>query len=403
MITSIFKIYKSAFSGLDRNSWLLSLVLFINRAGYMVLPFMGLYITQSLHRSTSDAGLIISLFGIGSMLGATAGGKFTDMIGFKTVQIISSVCTGVFFILFAEIKDFQILCILSLVISFFSEAFKPANYSAIAAYSKPQNLTRSYSLNRLATNLGWAFGVSLGGIVASYNYKLLFYIDGIVNIVIGIIIFLLLPNVLIKKAANDNLDKKVKIIPPYKDIVFLKFIVLTIIFAICFFLMFRVVPIFFKEEWNIDEFQIGIILGVNGVLIALFEMVLLYYLENKRKPVFYIIAGTFCVGVSFVFLILPPTMPIVLALACIACFSIGEMLALPFINNFVYTRSNDYNRGQYAGGYTLSWSIASVVGPAAGFYLAETAGYNVLWIFLGICVLLVSLGYYLMGKHFVKV
>ncbi len=111
--------------------------------------FMSMYITQSLHRSIEDAGLIITLFGVGSVLGAMAGGYLTDKLGFQPVQIGSLVLSGVFFVLFGFVTDFTWLCFLIVILSFFVEAFKPANRRAIAAYSAPENLIRSYALNRL--------------------------------------------------------------------------------------------------------------------------------------------------------------------------------------------------------------------------------------------------------------
>ncbi|RZK58661.1 MAG: MFS transporter, partial [Pedobacter sp.] len=261
MFRSIFNAYKTSFSGLSRETWLLSCVILLNRCGYMAVPFMGLYITQSLNRPESDAGIIISLFGVGAILGATAGGKLTDMFGFRPVQIFSSIIGGAFFLVFARVSDFTTLCILSLLISFFYDAFRPANFAAIAAYSAPGKETRSYSLNRLATNIGFSFGITMGGLIASFNYKLLFIVDGVVSIAVGVAIFLLLPAVKgFRKAVKEKLIG-ITVRKPWKDSLFVKFILLTTIFATCFFLMFRVVPVFFKQEWHIDEATIGLILG----------------------------------------------------------------------------------------------------------------------------------------------
>ena len=73
MIRKVIDAYRASFTGLSRETWLLSLVILVNRCGYMAVPFMSMYITQSLHRSIEDAGLIITLFGVGSVLGAMAG------------------------------------------------------------------------------------------------------------------------------------------------------------------------------------------------------------------------------------------------------------------------------------------------------------------------------------------
>ena len=379
--------YKNSFTGLSRETWVLSLVMLINRSGYMAVPFMGLFVTQSLHRSASDAGFIITLFGLGSILGAAAGGKLTDVIGFRPVQIVASAVSGIFFIFFASITHFHTLCVLAVVISFFSESFRPANFAAIAAYAKPGLQTRSYSLNRLATNIGWAVGVSLGGIIASYDYRLLFYVDGTVSILAGLGILFFLPRIKGYRKAVQEKVKGIIVRKPWEDWIFIKFLLMSTLFVVCFFLMFRVVPVFLKQVWKIDEFLIGLILGLNGIIIAIFEMVMIHKIENKRSPVFFIIIGVFFIAGSFLVLLLPFPAPVLLGALSMIFFTIGEMFALPFINTFVMSRASEFNRGQYAAGYMLCWSIAQVVGPTAGFFIAERYGYNLLWVLLS-CLLL---------------
>lgn len=379
MFDSIFNAYKTSFSGLSRQTWILSLVILVNRCGFMAVPFMGLYVTQALHRPESDAGIIISLFGAGSIAGAAAGGKLTDVFGYRPVQILAALLGGIFFLFFAMVEDFKWLCILAVVISFFSEAFRPANYAAIASYATEGTETRSYSLNRLANNIGWAFGISMGGIIASYNYKLLFIVDGGVSILVALAIFLSLPaKKFQRKTALEKKEMNVR--KPWQDIPYIKFLILCAMFTTCAFLMFRVVPVFYKEVWHLNEALIGVILGINGVVIALIEMVMITKIENKRSPIFYIVVGVIIVSFSFIVLMIPKSFPIVLAIISILLFTFGEMLSLPFFNTFVVKRSNEHNRGIYAAGYTLSWSVAQVVGPTSGFYIAEKFGYNVLWI-----------------------
>lgn len=387
MFTSILDAYKTSFSGLSRQTWILSVVILINRCGFMAVPFMGLYVTQALHRPESDAGIIISLFGAGSIAGAAAGGKLTDVFGYRPVQILAALLGGIFFLFFAMVDDFTWLCVLAVVISFFSEAFRPANYTAIASYANEGTETRSYSLNRLANNIGWAFGISMGGIIASYNYKLLFIVDGAVSILVAIAIFLSLPAK--KFQRKTAIEKKaLNVRKPWQDIPYVKFLILCAMFTTCAFLMFRVVPVFYKEVWHLNEALIGVILGINGVVIALFEMVMITKIENKRSPIFYIVVGVIIVSLSFIVLMIPKSFPIMLAIISILLFTFGEMFSLPFFNTFVVKRSNEHNRGIYAAGYTLSWSIAQVVGPTSGFYIAEKFGYNSLWISITVLLLL---------------
>jgi len=399
MIKRVTATYKQSFSGLSRETWVLSIVMFINRSSSMAVPFMSLYMTQYLHRPPSDAGLIITLFGLGSIAGASVGGKLTDVIGFRSVQIYSSVIGGVFFILYSTITHFNILCLFTLLISFFSEAFKPANYAAITTYAAPGTETRSFSLNRLANNMGFAIGISIGGIVASFSYPMLFILDGSVSILAGIALMFFLPvlHVLPKTVAEKI--RHAAVIKPWKDMLFMKFLLLNIMLTICFFLMFRVTPLFYKEIWHIDEFWIGLILGSNGLIIALFEMVMVSKIEHRRSPIQFIVMGVLLIAGAYCILLLPGITPIAAAILAIIVFTIGEMLALPFINTFVMSRTNDHNRGQYAAGYTMSWSVAQVIGPSAGFYLAEMYGYNWLWTGLILLLLVCAWGFKLLGRN----
>lgn len=368
----------------------------------MAVPFMGLYVTQSLHRSEMDAGLIITLFGVGSIMGSATGGKLTDMIGFRPVQILSSIIGGLFFIFFSTITHFSTLCVLAVVISFFSEAFRPANFTAVAHYAKEGTITRSYSLNRLAVNIGWSVGISLAGIIASINYKLLFIVEGGVSIIVGILILFFLPQVkgFIQKAKENAIN--MVIMKPWKDVFYVKFILLTTVFITCAFLMFRVVPVFFKEQWHINEFAIGIIIGINGSVIALFEMIMINKIEAKRSPMFFIIIGAVLFSISYILLSAPVSYNLVAAVVVIIIFTGGEMFSLPFINTIVISRSNEHNRGLYAAGYTLSWSCAQVIGPLFGFFIAKNFGYNWLWFGLACMLLLCAWGFNTLDKRQAK-
>jgi predicted MFS family arabinose efflux permease len=398
MISRIARTYRESFSGLSKEIWTLSAVILVNRSSSMAVPFMSLYMTQYLHRPPSDAGLIITLFGLGAILGATAGGKLTDMVGFRTIQVLSSIIGGAFFIVFSSLTNFHLLCIFTLLISFFSEAFKPANFAAIAVYAKEGTATRSDSLNRLASNLGFAVGSSMGGIIASFSYPALFIVDGAVSIAAGVFIYFLLPEVrkLISGSGKTVSDEPVRM--PWNDVLFMQFLLLTLLLTTCFYLMFRVVPLFYKEVLHLDEFMIGVVLGMNGLIIALFEMVMISKIQHKRSPVNYIIRGVLCIVLSYLVLLLPVYIPLLLALLSVALFTVGEMFALPFINAFVISRSNEFNRGQYAAGYTISWSAAQVLGPSAGFYLAEHYGYHVLWVVLILLLLCCAAGFHLLGR-----
>ncbi|MCF0070059.1 MFS transporter [Dyadobacter sp. CY261] len=393
MIGKVIGAYRTSFSGLSRETWLLSLVILVNRCGYMAVPFMSMYITQSLHRSIGDAGIIITLFGVGSVLGAMAGGYLTDKLGFHPVQIGSLVLSGVFFVLFGFVTDFVLLCFLIIVLSFFVEAFKPANQTAIAAYSTPENLMRSYALNRLATNIGFGFGTGVGGLLAAINYHLLFWVDGIVYVLAGLLIVILLPK---RKPATRNdfrEEANVSTGSPWRDAFFVRFLVLVTLYMLCFVVLFRLVPVYWKQEMGIGESSIGILLGMNGLIIALFEMVLVQNLANRKPDYFYMVSGPAFSAIAFLALVMPSVLPVVLAVVTVVLFTTGEMLAFPYLSTFVMNRASDLNRGKYSAAYSVSQAIAQIIGPMMGAYVAGRWGYSALWILLIVISCTCALGF----------
>jgi predicted MFS family arabinose efflux permease len=185
-------IYRNAYSGLSKGTWLLSTIMLINRSGTMVVPFMTLYLTsEEMGYSVAQAGVVFGLFGFGAFCGAYFGGRLTDKIGFYPVQMMTLIGGGILFMLLGQMKHYGLICLFTYLLSFVNEAFRPANSTAIAFYSKDENRTRSYSLNRLAVNLGWAVGSGLGGFIAHISYELLFWVDGFTNIVAALLLWLL--------------------------------------------------------------------------------------------------------------------------------------------------------------------------------------------------------------------
>ncbi len=382
MIHSTVRTYRNAYAGLSKETWLLSLIMLINRSGTMVVPFMTLYLTSPRMGFTiGQAGFVYGLFGAGAFSGAWLGGKLTDKIGFYPVQLITLTGGGILFITLGQMKTLPLICLFTFFLSFVNEAFRPANSTAIAFYSKEENRTRSYALNRLAINMGWAVGSGLGGFLAHINYTLLFWVDGLTNIIAAVLMWILLKPVDYKPLQNLAADMP-RVRPAYRDRTYLYFVIVTVLFAACFFQLFTNLPVYFKKQLHLSEPIIGFIMASNGILIALLEMVLIYKLEGRRKNMAYITVGVFIVGLSFLMLNIPGMGP-GLALAMVCMVTVGEILSMPFMNSYWIVRTQSSNRGQYAALYTMAWSAAQTLGPMGGAQLAQYAGFTVLWWVVG--------------------
>ena len=394
MLSATINLYRNAYTGLTRRIWLLAVVMLINRSGTMVLAFMTLYINH-IGYSTKQAGFVVAVYGIGALTGAFIGGKISDRFGFYYTQFFALFCGGILFLTLGQMQSYISICVFTFFLSMVNESFRPANATAIAHYSTPQNRTQSFSIVRLAINLGWGIGGALGGFLASFNYHLLFWVDGITNICAALLLLWLLPKVSLSQQQNlsKNTAEKVKPKPAYADKTFLYFIGLQVLFAICFFQLFTTIPLYFKEGLHINEFWIGMLLAMNGLIIAVFEMVLVFKLEGRWPYLRLMAYGTLIMAVSFFVLNIHFVNSFSIAVLSMVLITVAEMIAMPFMNSYYISRSTEGNRGQYAGYYTMAWSAAQVIGSTSGTQIAYAAGFNNLWWIIGGICLLTAFGY----------
>ena len=388
-MNTLFNKYISTFKGLSNEVWWLALITLINRAGTMVIPFLSLYLTKSLGFSLSDVGWIMSAFGLGSVVGSWLGGKLTDKIGFYKVMVFSLFVTGLSFVLLQYLTTFVTFWIGIFVVMLIADMFRPAMFVALSTYSKPENKTRSVTLIRLAINLGFSAGPAIGGIIiTTLSYGGLFWVDGITCVIAALVLL----NVLHPKKAKA-LDS-IKAESPksaYHDRSFLIFLGAMVLFGIVFLQYFSTMPLYYKDTHYLSELEIGMLLGMNGFLIFVFEMPLIKWLENSTfKKSELMLTGAVLTGLSF--LILNFTSWAGVLIIGMLLMTFGEMIAFPFSNAFAMERAKKGNQGEYMALYSISFSIAHIFGHNVGLQLVDHIGFDKTWylttILASLCVFL---------------
>jgi predicted MFS family arabinose efflux permease len=151
--------------------------------------------------------------------------------------------------------------------------------------------------------------------------------------------------------------------------------------------------LYFKEGLHINEFWIGILMAMNGVIIALVEMVIVFKLEGRRPYLRLMAYGTVLMGISFFILNIPFIHGFIIAASSMVIITFAEMTAMPFMNSYYISRSSEGNRGQYAAYYTMAWSAAQVIGSTGGTQIAYAIGFNNLWWIIAAICLLTAVGY----------
>jgi len=400
----IIKLYTNSFKGLSQESWMLALVMLINRSGSMVLPFLGVYMTNHLHFSIENTGIVLSFFGIGSVLGSWLGGFITDKIGEYKVQSLSLLLSVPLFCLIPVFKtEVGVACII-LLQSIVTDTFRPANSVAITKYAKPENITRAFSLNRMAVNLGFSIGPALGGILSAISYEFLFFSNAFTALSAGIIyIFFFRKRNKLAKLKAKKIKEVIEIKKensPYRDGKFLIYCFFCMLFSICFFQIFSTLTIFYKDTAKLSQENIGYILGYSGFLIVLLEMGLVQIAEKYFNLAVTMLLGTIICGFSYAMLAFDYSMIALVVSMTLLC--IGEIWTLPFMSTITALRSGENNKGAYMGLNGISFSIAFIVTPYLGTLIAEKLGFNTLWIGTGVLAAIIAIAFYFIVPWMIK-
>lgn len=394
-----WKNYISAYQGLSQATWLLALVMFINQSGSMVLPFLGVYMTTVLDFSLKNAGIVLSAFGVGSILGSLLGGWLTDKFGSFKIQAFSLFFSIPFYIILPLFNTFETLCVSIFFLSLIKELFRPANSASVSYYAKPENIIRAFSLNRMALNLGYSIGPAIGGFLAAVSYNFLFYTNALMSFFAGLLFIAYFKN---RKgnAPEKRISEKVKAIikskSAYSDGKFILFSVFIAIYSFCFFQILNTLPLFYKSVALMKESEVGLLMAFNGIVVFILEMALVHYAEKKFTLTTNMIIGSLFCGAAF--LVLIPSHMLIVLYASIFLISISEILIMPFASTVAVSRSDSTNRGSYMGLNGISFSIAFVTSPLIGTYIAQNYGFTNLWVFNCVMIGITISGFYFIMK-----
>jgi MFS family permease len=356
----------------------------------MVLPFMTIYLTSSLGFSIAQAGIVVAFFGIGSFIGSYSGGLLSDRIGYFKVQLLSLVLGGIACVSLAWIKSFWGLCIAMMGTSALLDMLRPSMTAAISSFAKPENVTRSFSLVRMAINLGAGVGPAVAGILVGISYSFIFIGDGVTSIAAGVVLYFYFHA---KIKASTYTKKKISIkSSPLQSGAYLMFIILCLLYAVVFFQLFCTLPLYYDQVHHIEKKFTGYLIALNGLIVFTFEMMLVFKLENSVHPKKVIMTGVFLGGLGLIMLnYFHSNWALVVSMIVL---SFSEIFAMPFMMTVAVAKADASNRGIYTGIYASAWSAAFIVAPIVGTSIITHFGFSTLWWSMGILSLFIMAGFW---------
>lgn len=363
---------------LPRAFWVLFTGTFINRFGTFVMPFLAIYLVRAGY-SMGEAGLAISAYGAGAFLASVVGGHLADTIGRRHTMVTGSWAAAVCLIALYYARGLPAILTTSAVNGFANALYSPAATALIADLVPDRLRVRAFAGLRFAVNAGFGLGSAAAGLLAKYSFAWLFFGDALTLVIFGAIALAFLPHgVRQARGGEGYIPWKNALGHVFRDRAFVALFASALLAAVVF-SQFNTSYGLEVTRRGFDTTTYGALLGMNGLLVILFELPLTS-LTMRCTPKRVIALGYAILGCGFALNALGGSLAILIL--SMALFTLGEMIALPMQSAYAAQIAPDHLRGRYSGAMGMAWSSASMFGPATGMWIFDHY-HDALWLSCG--------------------
>ena len=345
---------------------------FVNRLGTFIVPYLTLVMRREFHLSESKVGLLMASFGVGTLVSILLGGHLSDRLGRRAAMVTSLFGSGVLAIAMTFTSSLALFVPLLLAMGFLADLYRPASAALISDELPSWERPMGYAALRMAVNLGYAFGVSLGGFLADWNFRLLFGLDGATTLLFGAIVYAYIPETRPAPSAGTT----ARAANPFWDGVQLQITLAG--FAACFVLscFLTTLPLTVSISAGYPARVYGALVAVNGLTVGFCEVSVVSYLRRFRR-LRVAALGVTLLGVGF------GMTGLVLRwawfLPTILLWTAGEILAMPQQMSFAADWAPPESRGRYMGFYQAAWSVGIILNPLILLPLHARLAERIFW------------------------
>ncbi|HEX3696534.1 MAG TPA: MFS transporter [Polyangia bacterium] len=357
--------------------WFLWAGMLLNRAGGGVLCWLAVYLTRERGLRADLAGLVLSLHAAGGIIAGPTGGALADRLGRRATLLLGTAGAGVAMLALGFARALGAIFLLAPLLGFFTQICGPPLLAAVADLIQPAQRRRAYGFIYWANNLGFAAAAALGGFLAERHFTWLFVVDAMTTLGYGVIVLLRVPETRPPAAAATSpvISPANGWLAPFRDRALMTLVGIQVPVLVAFTQVLAALPLDMRAH-SLPANRIGLLLGLNGVVIVLLQPLALRFLQ--RVPHVSLLAGGAALaglGLGAVGLA-RGSWGYALATVIFTAGEIGFSLAMPPL---VAQLAPSDQRGAYQGMHQLSWSVASMLAPMLGLTVLAHAGSATLW------------------------
>ncbi len=374
-----FNAYSRAFNGLMG-------LYFFNRIGAsLIWPFIAIYIREQTGASIATIAALTSLQAVTSLIGTSLVSVWMDRSGRKIPMLLGLIGTTLLLMTMSQANQIWQWAILIIFYGTLMPIFMIATNASIADLLPSEQRTGAYALARIFGNVAIAVGPVLGGFLIVQSHLFAYYVTAVVNVVLAVIVLLFWTETLpSRKRKNDDLlthaepNESVagEFVTMLTDRPFMLFCATFAMLEIGAAMVFNLLAVFVKETYGIPENQYAYILGLNAVMVVLFQY-LVTRSTRRFKSYSLLSAGAVFYSVGLIGFGLSRTVPHYLL--SMGILTLGELLTAPTASALVAALAPAQMRARYMGVFAMLYTVGAGIGPLFGGLLSERYGPSAMW------------------------
>jgi MFS family permease len=377
---------RSTYHDYPRNFWVLVGASFIDTIGSTAFrPFFALYITQRFGVGMTEAGLLFAVFALSSFVGSILGGALADRFGRKSIMVFGLVVSALSSLLLGLASTLASVLLLVIFVGLLSDIAGPAREAAVVDILPERKRTEGFGVLRVAANLAWIVGPSLGGILAAQSFFWIFVVDCITSLIAAIIVVRLIPETRPSTLQMEDHESIVQTFRGYgtvlHDKVYVAFLAVSALMNLVYIQMYTTLSVYLFDVHDVPANGYGYLMSMNAVIVVMYQIWLTRRLRPYRAlPL--MAAGTVLYAIGFTMYGFVSAY-VLFAIAMVA-ITFGEMIVIPTSSALVARLAPEDMRGRYMAIFGASWVISAMLGPSGGGYLLDNYNPNLVWYLCGI-------------------
>ena len=376
--------------------WIVVLVSFIDRiGGTLLFPFFSLYITQKFGIGMTQAGIILGAFSAFGLIGSMAGGALTDRFGRRRLILFGLIFSALSTLTLGLVHTLAGLYPLVVVIGVLSNIAGPAHDAMVADILPEKQRSEGFGILRVVGNMAWIIGPTIGGLVATRSFFMLFVIDSVMSCIVALLFYKLIPETKPAEPPEKSRESVWQSVAGYRhvlrDFAFMAFLVASILMGAVYQQMYNTLPVYLRDTHGFNPQAYGFLLTSSAITVVLLQFWVTRVV--KGRPAFLMMAlGTifYAIGFSMIGVISAYS----LFILAIVVITMGEMIIMPTSQALAANFAPTEFRGRYMAVYGLCWAIPSMFGPGAAGYILDNFNPNLLWYIGGAMCIVSALCFY---------